>query len=35
MTNLYAVEMKVIGTFSTYIQAESKEAAEDRRKMCN
>lgn len=29
MTNLYAVEMKVIGTFSTYIQAESKEAAED------
>jgi len=28
MTNLYAVEMKVIGTFSTYIQAESQHEAE-------
>jgi hypothetical protein len=28
MTQLYAVEMKVTGTFSAYIQAESKEAAE-------
>jgi hypothetical protein len=28
MTSLYAVEMKVIGTFSTYVQAESKEEAQ-------
>jgi hypothetical protein len=28
MTNLYAVEMKVTGTFSSYVQAESKEEAE-------
>ena len=26
--SLYAVEMKVTGTFSSYIEAESKEAAE-------